>query len=71
MYAYQRVLEAPEPWSLYNYPSDTYGVGGLCGGTQAYGSEESKEEMKRIRGQVDADMRIFLLQQKEQEKEKK
>ncbi len=34
-FAYQRVPDVYERWSLYDFPSGTYDVGGLCGGTRA------------------------------------
>lgn len=34
-FAYQRVPDIYERWSLYDFPSGTYDVGGLCGGTRA------------------------------------
>ena len=68
VYAYERTVDASEPWSFYNFPSETYGVGGLCGGTRPY--REAKEEIKRIRIQMDEDMRAFLLKQKELEENK-
>ena len=66
VYAYERRVDASEPWSLYNFPSETYGVGSLCGGTAEY--RKAKEEIKRIRVQIDEDMILFMKKQKEQEK---
>lgn len=35
VYAYVRRADSVEHWSLYNFPSGTYDVGGLCGGTKS------------------------------------
>ncbi len=33
IYGYQRKAETYERWSFYNFPSGTWDIGGLCGGT--------------------------------------
>lgn len=34
VYTYKRLPEVREYWSLYDFPSGTVGIGGLCGGTK-------------------------------------
>ena len=54
-FAYERIPYETREWSLYRYPSETYDVGGVCGGTrkfddaadilkqaEAYAAEEKK-----------------------------
>ena len=72
IFAYERKLDEAEPWSLYNYPSETFGVGGLCGGTKAITDRSVKSEMKRIHTQVEADgtLQIFSSSEDEDEEDK-
>ncbi|MDI1228733.1 MAG: hypothetical protein PSY14_13715 [bacterium] len=44
-FAYQRVPDVYERWSLYEFPSGTYDVGGLCGGTRASDDPATAEEI--------------------------
>ncbi len=65
VYAYKRTADKLEKWSLYNYPSETYGVGGLCGGTNY--SDASSAEMERIELQMNKDKRDAVLKAKKEE----
>lgn len=53
LFVYRREAETFEYWSLYDFPSGTYDVGGLCGGTKGIKDAETavdmREIMKRIR----------------------
>lgn len=49
VFAYGRKAEAYESWSLYDFPSDTYDVGGLCGGMKLLGSEEAASEVEILK----------------------
>ncbi len=44
-FAYQRVPDVYERWSLYDFPSGTYDVGGLCGGTRAREDAQTAAEI--------------------------
>ena len=46
VYAHQRT-EGHEHWSLYNFPTGTFGEGGLCGGTQKF--SEARTDLEIIR----------------------
>lgn len=46
-YAYQRKAETYERWSFYNFPSGTWDIGGLCGGTMPLG--EAKSELPALK----------------------
>lgn len=48
VFAYLREEGSGNRWSLYHYPSGTYGVGGLCGGTALYHSPESRRDLDQI-----------------------
>lgn len=48
-YGYKREPGSHEEWSFYNFPSGTYGIGGLCGGTAPIEDEDTKEELKALR----------------------
>ncbi len=65
VYAYKRLAAASEPWSLYNFPSDTYGVGGLCGGTVPY--SQAKEEIQKIKAQIEK-KKIILIKKAKKKK---
>lgn len=47
-FAYQRVPDVYERWSLYDFPSGTYDVGGLCGGTRAMDDAATAAEIAEI-----------------------
>jgi hypothetical protein len=47
-FAYQRVPDIYERWSLYDFPSGTYDVGGLCGGTRASDDPATAAEIAEI-----------------------
>ena len=49
VYGYQRKAETFERWSFYNFPSGTWDVGGLCGGTLPLASAEAKTDLAKIR----------------------
>ena len=49
VFAYLRRAETFEHWSLYNYPSGTYGIGGGCGGTKPLESKKAQEEILTLR----------------------
>ena len=49
IFAYLRRAETYEHWSLYNFPSGTYGVGGLCGGTQSMKNPDAKKDIEGIK----------------------
>lgn len=57
-YAYQRVPDIYERWSLYDFPSGTYDVGGLCGGTRASDDPATAEEIAEI-AQLPKDGRLL------------
>lgn len=48
VYAYARVAEKVEDWSIYDFPTGTYGTGGLCGGTKKAGDPRVPGDMERI-----------------------
>lgn len=48
VFVYQRKQDAPEHWSLYNYPSETYGVGGRCGGTKNLKSDLATQDILEL-----------------------
>lgn len=47
-FAYQREPGTYERWSLYDFPSGTFDVGGLCGGTRASGDAATAAEIAEI-----------------------
>ncbi|MDF3023551.1 MAG: hypothetical protein K0R10_912 [Alphaproteobacteria bacterium] len=47
-FAYQRAPDVYERWSLYDFPSGTYDVGGLCGGTRASHDAATAAEIAEI-----------------------
>lgn len=49
VYAYQRSPDKYDPTSLYNMPSGSYDVGGLCGGTKALTNDQAVSEVAQIR----------------------
>ena len=49
VFAYLRRQETFEHWSLYNYPSGTYGVGGGCGGTKPLNSAKAQGEISILK----------------------
>lgn len=48
IFAYLRREDTYELWSLYNFPSGTYDVGGLCGGTKEASDLGARADMKEI-----------------------
>lgn len=49
IYAYQRLASTYETWSLYDFKTGTYDVGGLCGGTVAVDLPAAQEELTALR----------------------
>lgn len=49
VYAYRRLASTYEDWSLYDFPTGTHDVGGLCGGTVLTGTPEVAAEIVRLR----------------------
>lgn len=48
VFAYLRKEGAGNRWSLYHYPSGSYGVGGLCGGTIPFNTPEAQRDLGDI-----------------------
>ncbi len=48
-YAYKRRPEHYEDWSLYEYPSETYDVGGACGGTNLLEAKEAVDDLALLK----------------------
>ena len=48
VFAYLRKEGSGNRWSLYHYPSGTYGVGGLCGGTSSFSAAEAQRDLEDI-----------------------
>lgn len=66
VFAYARKEEVYEPWSLYNFPSGTYDVGGACGGTKDLEDPRTlddakfiKEQLKKKPAKPDRDLRLW------------
>ncbi len=53
VFAYQRLAAEREDWSLYPFPSDTYGVGGLCGGTKPFDDSATGADLQMIAVEID------------------
>ena len=53
VWGYRREEGAYEAWSLYNMPSGTYDVGGLCGGTKKLSDEKATAEIALIRKKLE------------------
>lgn len=73
VFAYRRKTETFEYWSLYNFPSDTFDVGGLCGGTKKLTDPAAAEDLARIldildREEVPVQSLIDRILQREPEK---
>lgn len=49
VFAYARREETYERWSQYDFPSDTYDVGGLCGGIKPLEGDEAAAEIEEIK----------------------
>ena len=49
VYAYKRRPEHFEDWSLYAFPSETYDVGGACGGTVLLDAKEAAEDLALLK----------------------
>lgn len=54
-YAYMRRPEIREAWSMYNFPSGTFDVGGLCGGTAPVEAASAIADLAAIPAKVAAD----------------
>lgn len=54
VFAYMRRAETFEYWSLYLFPSGTYDVGGLCGGTKLFDDAQSAQDIAQIRALQEA-----------------
>lgn len=56
IFAYQRQDAKFERWSLYEFPTGTYDVGGLCGGTQPFDETVLAQELAdiKVRQEIDA-----------------
>lgn len=48
VFAHMREEGSGNRWSLYHYPSGTYGAGGLCGGTAAFNTPEAQRDLENI-----------------------
>ncbi len=48
VFAYKRSEDKYEVWSMYNFPSDTWDVGGLCGGTKLFTDAATSEDLNEI-----------------------
>ncbi len=56
VFAYLRETYQYRPWSLYNFPSGTYDVGGLCGGTMLLkDAEDVLPKIKKLSAQYAAE----------------
>ena len=49
VFAYQRKASTYETWSLYDFKTGTYDVGGLCGGTADMMAPETQAELEQLR----------------------
>lgn len=45
VYAYKRRPEHYETWSIYEFPSETYDVGGACGGIALQDAKEAADDL--------------------------
>ena len=57
IFAYQRQDAKFERWSLYEFPTGTYDVGGLCGGTQPFDETALASELDGIKERQEIDAR--------------
>jgi hypothetical protein len=48
VFAYRRRASTYEHWSLYDFKTGTYDVGGLCGGTRPSADPETAEDIRRL-----------------------
>lgn len=55
VFAYQRSPDKFDPTSLYNMPSGSYDVGGLCGGTKNMKNDQAIAEVAKIRKKLAAE----------------
>lgn len=55
IFAYERQDAKFERWSLYEFPTGTYDVGGLCGGTQLFDETVLAQELADIKARQDID----------------
>ena len=58
VYGYQRKAETYEHWSFYNFPSGTWDVGGLCGGTLPLA--EAEKEFPKIKNKQKQSNKSFF-----------
>lgn len=58
-YVYMRRPETAEEWSLYDYPSGTYDVGGICGGTVPLNEAGTVPEIETIKEKLDDNPEAF------------
>lgn len=49
IFAYERLAAKYEHWSLYDFKTGTFGVGGLCGGTKALSDEGAAADLAELR----------------------
>jgi len=54
-YAYMRKPEVYELWSMYDFPSGTYDVGGLCGGMRQMDDPDTAAELEILRAKPKTD----------------
>lgn len=52
VFAYARKEETYETWSLYNFPSGTFDVGGLCGGTKLITDPRAAQDVKILQNRA-------------------
>lgn len=53
VFAYERKQEVYETWSLYNFPSGTFDVGGACGGTKDLEDPRVIDDARFIKQQIE------------------
>jgi len=58
-YVYMRRPETAEEWSLYDYPSGTFDVGGICGGTVPLDEAGSVPELETIKQKLEDNPEAF------------
>ncbi len=49
VYAYKRRPEHYETWSIYQFPSETYDVGGACGGIALQDAKEAADDLMLLK----------------------
>lgn len=58
IYGYQRKAETFERWSFYNFPSGTWDIGGLCGGTTPLA--EAKADIVKLKKKKNESEKSFF-----------